>query len=708
MARLRKASPTDLPILPPASTQKNGTMSPRKTLRESPSKRELRYTSQDNEDSFLVPKAPVGDTPRKQRILRPVASNSRLLRKLSNESLASPEKHTRRRERGEGLTYLYSKSLARTMAKRPGNRPEKKIEVAMGLEAEAETVLDQSLWCGDDEDAVEQKKHKADAGEEDEDGYDDEEPVVDPRNRRRQLHAETIETKRGVEETVKDGDPEVESRSRSSSLKAKTVGLVTKTEMLPPLISMKLPFRKGHSLISNWAQEVIDLTSSPGAPPSCILPALSRSGSPSFSGSRPTSSFSNDGAAILQYSPIPKRLRSPRKAPPISRPNTPPAPPASPSKLVSPSKKKNRIPDATALRPSIDAFWSAEVVNDWNDQFSPAKPLISPRKQKWLKELFDQHDSDSSSNRDALFPSPIASPRKKSQNPIKRDASSASPTVASIRAQRKAFATTKHSLAESFLAELDATITNGKIAELSRPTGGIKIVWSKTLKTTAGRANWRREQFRVRMGSQPTDIRPEIRHHCSIELAEKVIDDEERLYNVLAHEYCHLTTFMISNQRKNPHGAEFKSWARRVSDKFKHLGVEVTTKHSYEIEYKYIWECVLCGCEYKRHSKSVDTQRHSCGKCKGKLVQTKPTPRSTAGGKKPGGKGEYQVFVTENFSRVKKELEERGLDAKMGKVMEAVAREYRERKGGEKRGGEKVVDEVELAFEALRLEDRVM
>jgi hypothetical protein len=42
------------------------------------------------------------------------------------------------------------------------------------------------------------------------------------------------------------------------------------------------------------------------------------------------------------------------------------------------------------------------------------------------------------------------------------------------------------------------------------------------------RANWKREQIRVRTGPLPMDFRTEVRYHCSIELAEKVIDDEER------------------------------------------------------------------------------------------------------------------------------------------------------------------------------------
>lgn len=388
---------------------------------------------------------------------------------------------------------------------------------------------------------------------------------------------------------------------------------------------------------------------------------------------------------------------------------TPPLAPPSPTKLVSPSKKKPLIPKAPDLRPSLDAFWNPEIVNDWNDHHSPAKKLVSPKKQQWREDItkmmggMDIEDGNSS---DSAYCSPVESPKKKAPRPqATRKAPNASdPTIQQVRAQRKAFADRKHDIASAFLAELDSTIAAGRIAALSASTGGIHLIWSKTLKTTAGRANWRREVIRIKTtpaGAAPA-FQTETRHHCSIELAAKVIDDESRLYNVLAHEFCHLLTFMISEVRNNPHGAEFKSWGARVSAAFADKGVEVTTKHSYAIEYKFVWECVECGYEFKRHSRSVDTSRHSCGKCKGRLVQTKPAPRGKAGGAEKKV-SEYQVFVKQNFKRVKSEMTSQGLDTQMGKVMEVVAREYREKKAEEKKGDEKEVKGLDEALEGLKI-----
>ena len=185
-------------------------------------------------------------------------------------------------------------------------------------------------------------------------------------------------------------------------------------------------------------------------------------------------------------------------------------PPLSPSKprLQSPSKR-DRVPPSPH-RPSIDAFWSADVINDWNEQYSPKKILKSPR--KFRLEAVDEDDSDIS---------PSESPRRSQQKcPLKRDKG--------MIARRKAFDEKKHQLATSFLAEVDLVVGQGQVSALAESTGGIKVIWSKKLSSTAGRANWRREALRAKnvSGSLPTTT---YLHHASIELAEKVIDDEGKL-----------------------------------------------------------------------------------------------------------------------------------------------------------------------------------
>lgn len=256
-------------------------------------------------------------------------------------------------------------------------------------------------------------------------------------------------------------------------------------------------------------------------------------------------------------------------------------------------------------------------MDDWNERHSPTKSLLYPVLERPIKE----------------------SPAKDSPTKV----------------IKKSFDARKRLLAEQFLHELDDIITDGKISELVKSTGGVELVWTKTLNTTAGRANWRRETTRTKSASG-TPISVTHKHHASIELAEKIIDTEDKLLNVLAHEFCHLANFMVSGITNNPHGKEFKAWAAKCSRAFgDSRGIQVTTKHTYDIDFKYMWACTACGAEYKRHSKSVDPQRHRCGSCKSTLRQTKPVPRGGNGAARGGGgkPSDWQMFVKEQMKTVR-------------------------------------------------------
>jgi predicted SprT family Zn-dependent metalloprotease len=163
-------------------------------------------------------------------------------------------------------------------------------------------------------------------------------------------------------------------------------------------------------------------------------------------------------------------------------------------------------------------------------------------------------------------------------------------------------------------------------------------------------------------GGNVTEAKPLVQHYATIELAEKVIDSDSRLVNTLAHEFCHLANFMVSGVRDQPHGVSFKAWAEKVTTHLRtapdlpliYRAVEVTTKHSYVINHKYLWICAGqspplgsaqaaaraflaldddpgCGAEYGRHSRSIDPDKHRCGKCKGLLVQVRPKVKVKVG-----------------------------------------------------------------------------
>ena len=356
-------------------------------------------------------------------------------------------------------------------------------------------------------------------------------------------------------------------------------------------------------------------------------------------------------------------------------------PPQTPSKskLLSPTKRP-RVP-LSPHRPSVDVFWSQDVINEWNDEYSPFK--ASP-----VRRLF--HAPNTNDRSVSPPPSPCKSPAKTPR----RD-------KATLLA-RKRFDSTKEQLALSFLAELDEKVAGSQVSTLTAATGGIKILWSKKLITTAGRANWKREAIRSKSAlssntstksilisdspTKPSTATAYI-HHATIELSTKVLTTAGRLLNTLAHEYCHLADFIISNQRSQPHGPSFKAWAAKVSTAFGDRGVVVRTTHDYEIEWKYVWECEVCGRDYGRHSRSIDTTRMRCGGgCGGQLAQVKPVPRGKRDAKEGSdgdGKVErgFQAFVKERYKVVKAEMQERGEKVGMGDVMAVLGRKWRMREG---------------------------
>ncbi|KAI5854479.1 SprT-like family-domain-containing protein [Durotheca rogersii] len=275
--------------------------------------------------------------------------------------------------------------------------------------------------------------------------------------------------------------------------------------------------------------------------------------------------------------------------------------------LASPSKRP-KIP-ASPWNPQQGEFWDPEANFGWIDKHSPEKPEGSRPSQ-----------SQSAPDNDGKAPGPKRKHAVATVGVAKRDA-------------RKAFDVTKEELARSFLQELDENVTDGQLTRMTAETGGLRIEWSNTLLTTAGRAHWKCKTMST--ATKHADGTVEVRkeevgrrqHHAHIELASKVLANETDLLNTVAHEFCHLAVFMLDGKPRAAHGPEFKAWGRRCGRAFAHRGIEVTTRHSYEIEYKYVWRCAGCAAEVKRHSKSVNPERQRCGACRGYLHQIKPTPR---------------------------------------------------------------------------------
>ncbi|EPX72546.1 HMG box protein [Schizosaccharomyces octosporus yFS286] len=220
---------------------------------------------------------------------------------------------------------------------------------------------------------------------------------------------------------------------------------------------------------------------------------------------------------------------------------------------------------------------------------------------------------------------------------------------------KRQFKRNRDSLAKQFLHILNMEVFQGKLTECILDNE-ILVMWSKSFNTTAGRATLKRPRSKSNL----------IQHvHAYVELSEKVVDCEYRLYNTLAHESCHLACWLIDREMQSPHGACFKAWAKRLMNKFP--SIEITSKHNYDIDYKYKWLCINEACNklYQRHSKSVDPKRHVCALCTSRLVQIAPVARIL---------NPFQLYMKENMARIKRHYPM--LSHK--ELMNKVASEYRQ------------------------------
>jgi predicted SprT family Zn-dependent metalloprotease len=166
--------------------------------------------------------------------------------------------------------------------------------------------------------------------------------------------------------------------------------------------------------------------------------------------------------------------------------------------------------------------------------------------------------------------------------------------------------------AEDFVQKLDEKLTGGQIGATTAVTGGVKILWNKRLTATAGLA-------RCKGGAFPS---------ATIELSDKLIDDQERLLNTIAHESCHVANILISGDLRS-HGSGFHAWGRACEAAFSDVGVKVTRTHNYSPKFEFIWTCMNdeCGEEIGYHSKRLDPKKDRCRHCGDFLTQTNPVAR---------------------------------------------------------------------------------
>ncbi|KAJ3856844.1 SprT-like family-domain-containing protein, partial [Lentinula lateritia] len=172
------------------------------------------------------------------------------------------------------------------------------------------------------------------------------------------------------------------------------------------------------------------------------------------------------------------------------------------------------------------------------------------------------------------------------------------------RMGKKAEATAKLERLKTYalnrFADLNQKVFDNKIPDTT------KIEWNCRFTTTAGKASYRRDREGVT--------------HSKIELAIKILDEEQRIDRTLSHEMCHLASWIISEKIDEYHGPIFKGchpsqFSRAVPNRV------IQTTHDYEIKHPWNWKCDHCSYTYGRFTKSIKTEVQGCGACKqGRLI----------------------------------------------------------------------------------------
>lgn len=189
------------------------------------------------------------------------------------------------------------------------------------------------------------------------------------------------------------------------------------------------------------------------------------------------------------------------------------------------------------------------------------------------------------------------------------------------------FRQTKDELTNKLFRLYNASVFDGKLP------ASMSVTWNKKMRKTAGYCITGQEKGK---GNR----------YARIELSEKVCDSADRLRDTLIHEMCHAATWLINGVRDG-HGNFWKLYARKSTVVHPELPM-VTRCHSYDIKYKFQYQCTRCKNTIGRHSKSLDTEKFVCALCTGKLVLLNPS--------KPRTPTPFASFVKENYGAVRQEL----------------------------------------------------
>ncbi|KAL1667267.1 SprT-like family-domain-containing protein [Schizophyllum commune] len=255
------------------------------------------------------------------------------------------------------------------------------------------------------------------------------------------------------------------------------------------------------------------------------------------------------------------------------------------SQPAAPSTSKPNVPSTSRARPPLPAF-------KW-----PVLPdqLEASSSGKWPSSTDKQRASEKDRSVSPSKPRPASPTKDRSTSPTKRPPSPRKPTQ---KALREAEAARRAAYAQEMFTQLNAQVFKGGLPPET------PLVWNAKMTSTAGRARYHRNS--------------EGQVVTCIELATKILDRDERIRYTLAHEMCHLATWIIDKDLASNHDKLFWKWGRKVMAK--RSDIEISTTHSYEINHKYRWQCcnTSCGKIFGRFSKSIKVETQFCG-CGGKL-----------------------------------------------------------------------------------------
>ncbi|XP_058146893.1 germ cell nuclear acidic protein [Dasypus novemcinctus] len=184
----------------------------------------------------------------------------------------------------------------------------------------------------------------------------------------------------------------------------------------------------------------------------------------------------------------------------------------------------------------------------------------------------------------------------------------------------------------------------------------IDIGWNKKMLRTAGLCTTGETQH------------PKKERYAKIEISLKVCDSADRLRDTLIHEICHAASWLLDGVRDS-HGDAWKYYAQKSNMVHPELP-RVTRCHNYKINYRIHYECTQCKSRVGRYTRSLNTERFICARCRGSLVML-PLTRKDGTPIEPHVRP-FAKYVQENYRAVKREVD--GISH--GDVMKKLGKDY--------------------------------